>query len=203
MKIINLKKEDKALYRPSSKDVAIVEVPGFQFIMIDGAGDPATSKEFQNAIEALYSLSYILKFETKKGVLAIDYGMMPLEILWWADDMSAFTQNRRQEWRWTAMIRQPEFITRRMYDQAVAKVGTKKNPVALNKVRLESYVEGRCAQRLHIGSFEEEAVTIAAVHERIDQEGGTEKGKHHEIYLSDMRKTAPEKWKTIVRQPFG
>ena len=177
MKIINLKKEDKALYRPFSKDVAIVE--------------------------ALYSLSYILKFETKKGVLAIDYGLMLLEILWWADDMSAFTQNRQQKWRWTAMIRQPEFITRRMYDQAVAKVGTKKNPVALNKVRLESYVEGRCAQRLHIGSFEEAAVTIAAVHERTDQEGGTEKGKHHEIYLSDMRKTAPEKWKTIVRQPFG
>ena len=181
MKQIDLKKKDKALYRPSSKDIAIVEVLGFQFIMIDGAGDPTTPKKFQGAIEALYSLSYTLKFETKKGVLAIDYGVMPLEILWWADDMSAFTQNRRQEWRWTAMIRQPEFITRRMYDQAVAKVGTKKNPVALNKVRLESYVEGRCAQRLHIGSFEEEAVTIAAVHERIDQEGGTEKGNHPEI----------------------
>ena len=101
------------------------------------------------------------------------------------------------------MIRQPEFITRSMYDQAVAKVGTKMIPVALHKARFELYVEGRCTQRLHIGSFKEEAATVTAIHERIDQEGGTKRGRHHEIYLSDMKRTAPEKWKTIVRQPFG
>ena len=200
---IDLKKENKTLYRPSSKRIAIVEVPHFHFIMIDGKGAPNSAGEFGEAIEVLYPLSYALKFRVKKGELRVDYGVMPLEALWWAEDMSAFSGNRREEWLWTAMIRQPEFITTEMYESELEVVRKKKNPVALAKARFESFSEGKCAQVMHVGPFEKEASTVAAVHEVINEQGGTKTGKHHEIYLSDMRKAVPEKWRTIIRQPFA
>ena len=200
---IDLKKENKTLYQSSSKKIAIVEVPHFHFIMIDGKGEPNSAGEFGEAIEALYPLSYGLKFRVKKGELRVDYGVMPLEALWWAEDMSAFSGNRREEWLWTAMIRQPEFITTEMYESELEVVRKKKNPVALAKARFESFIEGKCAQVMHIGPFEKEASTVESVHEFIDEQGGIKTGKHHEIYLSDMRKAAPEKWRTIIRQPFA
>jgi hypothetical protein len=171
--------------------------------MIDGQGEPSPAGEFGEAIEALYPLSYALKFRIKKGELRVDYGVMPLEALWWAEDMSAFSGNRREEWLWTAMIRQPEFITIEMYESELEVVRKKKNPAALAKARFESFIEGKCAQIMHVGPFGKEASTVASVHEFIDEQGGIKTGKHHEIYLSDMRKAAPEKWRTIIRQPFA
>lgn len=200
---IDYKKQFKQLYRPSTKQVEIVAVPPMNFLMVDGAGDPNTATAFSEAIKALYPLAYTLKFMVKKGPLAIDYGVMPLEALWWADDMTAFTTGNKDRWQWTVMIMQPECITPEMVTQATAEVAKKKNPVALPLVRFERFAEGKAAQTLHIGPFTEEGPTIERVHAQIATAGSQRIGKHHEIYLSDLRRTAPEKWQTIVRQPLG
>jgi len=200
---IDYKKELKHLYRPSVKKVEIVEVPEMNFLMVDGEGDPNTSQSFSNAIEALYPLAFTLKFMVKKGGLDIDYGVLPLEALWWADDMSVFSTGNKDAWQWTLMIMQPDFISREMVEKALAEVAGKKNPVSLPLVRFEPFGEGRAAQILHIGPFSEEGPTIEKVHSFIAENGSRRIGKHHEIYLSDMRRAAPEKWKTVVRQPMS
>ncbi len=202
MKKIDYKKDLKHLYKPSPKKVEIVEVPQMNFLMIDGQGDPNTSQEFQDAVETLYSLSYTLKFMIKKGASEIDYGVLPLEGLWWADDMSQFITGNKETWKWTLMIMQPEFVTTKLFNEAVEQVRKKKNPAALAKVRFESYPEGKAAQIMHLGPFSEEGPTIEKVHRFIEENGFKRTGKHHEIYLSDIRKAAPEKWKTVVRQPM-
>ncbi len=202
MKKIDYKKDLKHLYKPSPKKVEIVEVPQMNFLMIDGRGDPNTSQEFQDAVETLYSLSYTLKFMIKKGASGIDYGVLPLEGLWWADDMSQFSTGNKETWKWTLMIMQPEFVTTKLFNEAVEQVRKKKNPAALAKVRFESYLEGKAAQIMHLGPFSEEGPTIEKVHRFIEENGFKRTGKHHEIYLSDIRKAAPEKWKTVVRQPM-
>jgi len=201
MKKIDLKEDLKHLYQPSAKEVVVVDVPTMTYLMIDGEGDPNTSPEYAAAIEALFSISYAIKFMVKKGPLAIDYGVMPLEGLWWADDMLKFSTQDKSAWKWTMMIMQPSFITREIIDSAIADVKRKKNPAALSKMRLESLAEGRCAQILHIGPFSEEGPTIEKVHRFIDSRG-KRTGKHHEIYLSDIRKADPAKWKTVIRQPM-
>jgi hypothetical protein len=172
------------------------------FLMVDGEGDPNRSKSFSDAIEALYPVAYTLKFMAKKGSLAVDYGVLPLEALWWADDLSAFTLGKKDDWKWTIMIMQPDLITREMVKDAIAEVAKKKKPVSLPLVRFESFREGKAAQTLHIGHFSEEGPTIERVHKFIEGLGSQRVGKHHEIYLSDLRRTAPEKWKIIVRQPM-
>jgi hypothetical protein len=196
-------KQLKHLYGPSAKKVECVDVPHMNFLMVDGEGDPNTSKAFSDAIEALYPVAYTLKFMVKKGPLAVDYGVMPLEALWWADDMSAFATGNKDAWKWTVMIMQPEFITVEMVTNAIAEVAKKKKPVSLPLVRFESFKEGKAAQTLHIGHFSEEGPTIERVHTFIEESGCRRVGKHHEIYLSDLRRTAPEKWKIIVRQPMS
>jgi hypothetical protein len=198
---IDHKKEYSALYKPNAKAVAVVDVPAFNFLMIDGQGDPNTSEAYAHAVQALFSLSYTLKFMVKKSSLAIDYSVMPLEGLWWADDMSVFTADEKSQWKWTMMIMQPEYIDKNLVDTAVAALTKKKNLPALNVVRFESFAEGLCAQILHVGPFADEGPTVAKVHAHIEA-NGTLAGKHHEIYLSDIRRAAPEKWKTIVRQPM-
>ena len=203
MKKIDFKKELKHLYNPSARKVDIVDVPRFNFLMINGEGDPNTSQSYQNAIEALYPLSYTLKFMVKKSDMEIDYGVMPLEGLWWADDMSTFSADNKDSWKWTLMIMQPEFITKEMVDEAVKEVRKKKNPVALPSVKFESFAEGKAAQIIHIGPFSEEGPTIKKVHSYIEENSSQRTGKHHEIYLSDIRRAAPEKWKTIIRQPMS
>ena len=202
MSKIDYKKELKYLYKPSTKKVEIVEVPQMNFLMINGEGDPNASQEFQNAVEVLYSLSYTLKFMVKKGESGVDYGVMPLEGLWWADDMSQFSIENKETWKWTLMIMQPEYITTELFDEAVEQVKKKKNPVALLRVRFESFSEGKASQIMHIGPFSEEGPTIEKVHNFIEENGGKLSGKHHEIYLSDIRKAEPEKWKTVIRQPM-
>jgi hypothetical protein len=202
MEKIDYKKQLKQLYSPSAKHVEIVEVPQMNFLMVDGEGNPNTAKSFSDAVEALYSLAYTLKFMVKNGELGIDYGVLPLEALWWADDLSAFTLGKKDDWKWTVMIMQPAFITSQMVAQATAAVERKKNPVSLPLVRFEAFKEGTSAQILHIGPFTEEGPTVEKVHQFINDHGSQRVGKHHEIYLSDIRRTAPEKWKTIVRQPM-
>jgi hypothetical protein len=202
MEKIDYQKELKHLYKPSSKKVEIVKVPQMNFLMADGQGDPNTSRSFSDAIEALYPISYALKFMVKQGEIGIDYGVLPLEALWWADDMSAFTAGDKDAWKWTLMIMQPEFITSKMVEKAKEEVIRKKNPAALPSVRFEPFREGKAAQMLHIGPFSEEGTTIEKVHLFIKDNGSRRVGKHHEIYLSDIRRAAPEKWKTIVRQPM-
>jgi hypothetical protein len=198
---VDLKKELKQLYQPSAKEVVRVEVPTFQFLMIDGEGDPNTSKEYAKAVEALFAVSYTAKFRVKKGAQGIDYAVMPLEGLWWSDDMSAFVTNDRSKWKWTMMIMQPHFVAAAVIHAAIAEVKRKKKLSSVEALRLESFTEGSCAQILHIGPFSEEGPTVQRVHDFIGRHS-TLTGKHHEVYLSDVRKADPSRWKTIIRQPM-
>lgn len=201
MEKIDFKKELQHLYKPSAKDVVIVDVPAMNFLMVDGKGDPNTSEEFQDAMEALFTLSYALKFKIKNGKIAVDYSVMPLEGLWWHDDMTKFRVDRKDEWQWTMMIMQPEYVTKGLLSDAIIQVKMKKDPIALTKVRFESFPEGKAAQIMHVGPFSEEGPTIERLHDFILGNEYEFNGKHHEIYLSDLRKASSENWKTILRQP--
>jgi hypothetical protein len=201
MEKVDLKKELKHLYRASAREVAEVVVPPLRYLMIDGSGDPNTSREYVEAVEALFSVSYTAKFAVKKGPTAIDYAVMPLEGLWWADDLSVFVADDKARWKWTMMILQPHFVKDGVIHEAIAAVAKKKKLPAIGKLRLEEFAEGRCAQILHVGPFAEEGPTIARLHEFIDARTG-KAGKHHEIYLSDIRRADPKRWKTIIRQPM-
>ena len=203
MEKIDYMKRLKHLYTPSAKQVEIVEIPQMNFLMIDGEGNPNTSLAFKKAVELLFSLSYTLKFMVKKGEIGVDYGVMPLQALWWSDDMSAFITGNKDIWKWTVMIMQPEFITPEFVEEAKEEVMRKKKLGSLSLVRVEAFKEGKVAQLMHIGPFSEEGPTIEKVHSFIENNGSQKTGKHHEIYLSDIRRAAPEKWKTIVRQPMS
>lgn len=203
MEKIDFKKELKHLYRASASRVEFVDAAKMNFLMIDGQGSPNRSNAFEEAIAALYPLAYTLKFMVKNGESGIDYGVMPLEGLWWADDPSAFTEKREDEWKWTLMIMQPEFISDEMVNEAVGKVEKRKNPRALSQVRFEAFEEGRAAQIMHVGPFAEEGPTIERLHNFIEESAKHKRGRHHEIYLSDFRRVTPEKMKTILRQPVS
>ncbi|MES2038742.1 MAG: GyrI-like domain-containing protein [Pseudomonadota bacterium] len=196
---LDLKKQLKSVYQASATAVTEVDVPAFNFLMIDGQGDPNSSATYAAAVEALFTVAYTLKFMVRKSSAAIDYAVMPLEGLWWADNMAAFVADRKSEWRWTMMIMQPDFITADMVASAIAAAGKKKSLSALQQLRFESFNEGHCGQILHKGPFTEEGPTIDRLHQYIDEHGKLT-GKHHEIYLSDIRKAAAENWKTIIRQ---
>lgn len=198
---IDLKKELKHLYNPSAKKVAIVDVPKMNFLMINGAGDPNTAKEYKDAVEALFAVSYALKFMTKKRK-GIDYGVMPLEGLWWTDDMARFSIEDKDIWKWTSMIMQPEYVTEDLVSKALEQVEKKKNPPALSKIRFEGFHEGMSAQIMYIGSYSAEGPSIKKLHNFIKETGHELRGKHHEIYLSDPRRSAPERMKTVIRQPM-
>ena len=195
------KKELSQFYKPSAKHVCEVTVPQMAYLMIDGHGDPNTKPAYAEAVEALFSVSYTAKFTLKRGMPSTDYAVMPLEGLWWADDHSVFETNDRKNWKWTMMIMQPPVVTAQVVETAIAAVGRKKNLPALGRLRFEDFTEGRCAQTLHVGPFTEEGPTIQRVHDFILARGSLS-GKHHEIYLSDIRRAAPAKWKTIIRQPM-
>ena len=201
MSKVDLKRELKHLYQASAKEVVQIEVPTFQFLMIDGEGDPNTSQEYAEAVEALFSVSYTAKFMVKKGTQGIDYSVMPLEGLWWSDDMSAFITNDKSKWKWTMMIMQPHFVEVAVIQAAITEVKRKKTLLAINALRLENFTEGLCAQILHIGPFSEEGPTIQRVHDFIATPSALA-GKHHEVYLSDIRRADPAKWRTIIRQPM-
>ena len=199
---VDFKKTLKEFYNPSAKKVTFVDVPEMQFLMIDGEGNPNTGLDFQKSIEALYPLAYTIKFLTKKHNPSLDYVVPPLEGLWWANDMTAFTDRRMEEWLFTLMIMQPDYITKEIFQQALQKVQQKGAPEYLHKVRLAKYKEGLCGQILHLGPFTAEGPNIEKIHDEIKLSGGELRGKHHEIYLSDMRKVSPEKYRTVLRQPY-
>ena len=201
MSKIDFKKELKHLYRPSAKQFEVVDVPKMNFLMIDGHGNPNTAQVYREAVEALYAVAYKLKFLSKKG-LDNDYVVPPLEGLWWAKDMDAFATGNKDDWDWTMMIMQPEWIAPEIFEEGRELVKKAKNPPALSKMRLLSYDEGLSIQIMHFGSYDDEAPTLAKLHnEFIPKNNYTLSGKHHEIYLSDPRKVKPEKLKTILRQP--
>ncbi|MFX1390714.1 MAG: GyrI-like domain-containing protein [Promethearchaeota archaeon] len=202
---IDFKKEQKELYYPSLKEPVVIEVPEMQFLMINGKGSPGDAQEYLDALAVLYPVAFKTKFLSKaKGK---DYVVPPLESLWWADNMNDFTKGNRNEWKWTMMIRQPDWISKEMIKEAI-KI-TKENkpdlPKAINELRFEKYDEGRAAQIMHLGPYSEEGPTIQKVHKLIEEQGGSFNGhkrKHHEIYLSDPRRSKPENMKTVIRQPF-
>jgi hypothetical protein len=202
---IDLRKQFKHLYQPSARQFSIVDVPPLNFLMIDGAGNPNTAQEYKDAVEALYGLSYTLKFGVKQGKYgkkAYDYPVMALEGLWWMDDMREFSLDRKDDWKWTMMIMQPDIITPDQVELARADLIKKKNPVAASQIRFESYHEGLSAQIMYLGPYADEGPTIQRLHAFIHESGHQLRGKHHEIYLSDPRRTAPEKLKTVIRQPM-
>jgi len=205
---VDLKKKLKDLYFPSAKEVVVVDVPEMSYLMVDGKGDPKTSKDFQDAIEALYSMAYTIKFALKKQGKGGDYVVMPLEGLWWThEEGGRFDYGARDEWKWRAMILQPDVVTAEHLEKARTDVKAKRTkkkepvPAALPKVRLERFHEGRSVQILHIGPFSAEPPTIERMHAYAASQGLKLHGHHHEIYLSDPRRVPEEKWKTVLRHP--
>ncbi|MCP3975156.1 MAG: hypothetical protein GY720_11770 [bacterium] len=198
---IDFKRTLKELYAPP-QDLVVVEVPELQYLMVDGQGEPG-GPSYLDAVEALYAVAYKLKFASKQQADK-DYVVPPLEGLWGAADMAAYTSAYdRSKWQWTMMIMTPAWIDRSLFEDTLEVVRKGKNPPALDLVRLETLSEGTSVQIMHIGSYADEAPTIRRIHEEfIPDNGYTENGRHHEIYLGDPRKVAPEKLRTVLRQPI-
>ncbi len=203
MKKVDLLKDLGNLYKASPQEVTFLEMPELSYLMIDGQGDPNTSSTYQNSVQVLYSLAYAIKFNIKKSQQAIDFKVMPMEGLWWVDDMRQFSIEKKADWKWTMMILQPDFISDKIVDELRNQVIKKKDLPLVKNVRFEIYREGFCAQILHFGPYSSEGENIAKLHQAIAEKGLQRTGKHHEIYLNTPLKTAPEKLKTIIRQPAG
>jgi hypothetical protein len=199
---VDFKRELSDLYAPGHEP-SLVRVPELAFLMVDGDGDPNTAPEYQAAVEALYAVAYAAKFAVKRAVGGIDFGVMPLEGLWWVSDMSKFKLEDKSNWSWTAMIMQPEPVTAGIVQLARKKAAEKKSLPALESLRFERFDEGLSAQVMYRGPYADEGQTIARLHEFIAEQAHTPRGKHHEIYLSDPRRTSPEKLRTVIRQPVA
>lgn len=197
-------KKDLDSYQAKRGQVRIIEVPNMQYLMIDGHGDPNTSAWYAESLRTLYPVAYKLKFASKRD-LGRDYVVPPLEGLWWAADMDVFTVARDKSlWDWTMMIMTPDWIDQAMLEAVREQVDAEDRAPLLSELRLEPLPEGRCVQTLHVGSFDDEAEVLAWMHhEYIPRNGLSMVGKHHEIYLSDPRRTAPAKLRTILRQPVN
>jgi hypothetical protein len=200
MTSIDLKKTYREHYTAKATP-AVVEIPARPFLMIDGSGDPNTAQEYIDAIQTLYPMAYGLRAAVKEAT-GDAYTVMPLEGLWWTEDIRDFDPADKSNWLWTAMICLPDAVTQSMFDEVLPAVSAKKGLRSGDKVRFEIFTEGTAAQILHIGSYSDEAPGIAALHDFIITGGHGLSGKHHEIYLSDPRKTDGSKLKTIIRQPF-
>jgi hypothetical protein len=209
MEKLDLRKQFKHLYLPSAKKVELVDVPPFQFAMVDGEIEPGLlpglSPAFQEAIQALYGISYTLKFTSKQRAgNPIDYKVMALEGLWWVDEGEFdITHIPPGGWRWTAMIMQPDHITEAMFQEGLEQLRKKKPSPGLDRLRLETFTEGLSMQIMHIGPYSEEPATIEKMHAFARENGYSLRGRHHEIYLGDPRTAAPEKLKTVLRQPVA
>lgn len=190
-------------YQARVGEVRTLDVPPLQYLAIDGHGDPNSSEEYAGALAALYPVAYTLKFASRRE-LGRDYVVMPLEGLWWADDMAAFTVARdKSRWSWTLLIMTPDWVDDAMRARAVAQVAAKGDPPQrLVDLRLQRLAEGRCVQTLHVGPYDDEGPVLARLHDEVlPAQGLRPTGRHHEIYLSDPRRTAPERLRTILRQP--
>jgi len=192
----------RELYQPPTEPVT-VDVPAMNFIMIDGSGDPETDPWYQQVVEALYAVGYSIKFILKERSEDLDFVMPPLEGLWWAEDMAAFTEAKREDWQWTMMLMIPEPVDDEMYLEGHKKACEKKCLVAADLMRFERFDEGLSAQIMHRGPYAEEGPTVQRLHAFIAEQGHRPRGKHHEIYLSDPRRAKPESMKTVIRQPVG
>ncbi len=199
---VDFKKLDR--YRAARGKFRLIDIPDAAYLMIDGHGDPNTSPEFAEALKALYPVAYKLKFLSKLE-LERDYVVPPLEGLWWADDMDAFTVSRdKSRWNWTMMLHVPDWLDETHFRTAFGQAGTKSAPARLADVRFAGLAEGSCVQTLHIGAFDDEGAVLEAMHNGfIPDQGLKLSGRHHEIYLSDFRRVAPEKQRTILRQPVS
>ncbi len=198
------KKELKEFYTAKVGKPVVVTVPKMNFLMLDGKGDPNTSQEYIDAIQTLYPVAYTIKFLCKNKHNQ-DFGVMPLEGLWWTENMADFSEKDKSNWLWTAMIMQPDVVDENKFKEAVELVYQRKNPPSLDKLRFEIYDEGRAAQVMYEGPYSNEGPTILGLHKFIKEQGGAleETNKHHhEIYINDARRTDPSKLKTIIRQPF-
>lgn len=200
MPTYDIKKHYRALYAPAADDFRIVEVPPLRFLMIDGHGDPNTAPAYREAVEALFTASYAVR-AVAKAALGTAHTVGPLEGLWSAADLEAFHTREKSAWDWTMMIVQPDRITAELVDEAMTAARRKGLP-ALDRIRFERFAEGRCAQILHVGPYDDEAPTIARMHrEYLPAQGLAPRGRHHEIYLSDARRTEPARLRTVLRQP--
>lgn len=197
---VDYKKVWKTLYQPG-REPELVRVPPMRYLMIDGEGDPNHAPAYADAVETLYTLSYALKFMIKKRPDGVDYGVLPLEGLWWTDRMEDFSVERKSDWHWTSMIAQPDAVTEELVEEAIRQTAAKKKPPSLSRVRFETLEEGDAVQLLHLGPYSEEGPIIARLHRFAENRGWLLTGKHHEIYLSDPRKTTPERLRTVIRQP--
>lgn len=200
MQTYDIKKTYRELYAPKVGAFEIVEVPEFWYLKIDGHGDPNTAEEYRSALESLYSLSYGVRKICKERLDRV-HTVAPLEGLWWAEDLSVFASRAKDLWDWTMMIAQPEYVNAEIVEQA-REAARKKAPPAIERVRFESHTDGLSVQVLHVGSYDDEGPVLERMHHEFMPQAGLEPtGKHHEIYLSDPRRTAPEKLRTILRQP--
>ena len=208
---IDMKKQDRWLYSGRRGSFDRVRVPEMNFLALEGRGDPNTSRAFARGVGALFALSYNVKFASKLE-LGKDYAVMPLEALWWSDDPSVFVRRHKDEWNWQAMIRQPDWVESSMIDEVMESTVTKINrkreaatdEATLRSLRLISWEEGDAVQTLHLGSFDAEGPVIEELHSRaIPELGASRTGKHHEIYLSDLRRTPSDRLRTILRQPVA
>jgi hypothetical protein len=198
---IDFKKEYKDLYKPKQVEISFIEVPKFNYLAIDGKGDPNISQEYKDSIEALMSMSYTAKFIMKKEH-GKDYVVMPLEGLWWVKDMNNFSIDDKSIWNWKSLIMQPDFVKKEHFKQAKEKVAKKKDLSSLDKIEFIKLDEGLSAQILHIGPYIEEGPTVEKLHAEIEKNSYEFNGLHHEIYLNDIRRTKPDKLRTIIRQPI-
>jgi hypothetical protein len=200
MSKIDFKKQYGHLYVPTHKEFTLVDVPPMNFLMIDGHGNPNNNPQYQEILETLYSMAYTIKFALKPQ--GFEYTVPPLEGLWWMENMAEFSLETKDRWDWTMMIMQPEFVTVDLVERIKGDVARKKNPTSLSRLRFETYSEGMSVQIMYFGAYADEGPTIAKMHTFINDNGYITNGKHHEIYLGDPRKSAPERLKTVIRQPI-
>jgi len=201
MKAIDLKKALKPLYTASASKPVLIDVPPMNCLMVDGTGDP-NSTTFQEAVGTLYSVAYTMKFSFKKEK-AIDYPVMALEGVWSADDIADFLSEKRENWKWTLFMVLPDVVTKKDAVAAITSVKKKAKFPRFPEVRFEKFAEGKAAQILHVGPYSTEYETVQRLHRFIEEHGLRLRGRHHEIYLGDPRRSAPEKLKTIIRHPVG
>ncbi len=197
---VDLKRQPGELYRAHAEP-ALVEVPAMRFLMIDGHGDPNGSTTFREAVQTLYAVSYGLKFRVRGMDHGIEYGVMPLEGLWWIPNARVWDFEDKSDWDWTLMIMQPDVVTEDLVDEILAETAATHDTVAIERLRFETFAEGTAAQALHTGPWAAERATLERLFEFVRSAGYMPTGKHHEIYLSDPARTDPERLRTIVRHP--
>lgn len=208
MTAVDYKKLEKQYYIPKTKP-EIIQIPKMKFLMVDGKGNPNTSKEYSESLEILYGLSYAIKMTKMSGNTPegyFDYVVLPLEGLWWTENEEFKGEGflNKDNFLWTSMIRQPDFVTPEVLEKAKEVLLKKKPQLDISKVRLVEFEEGLCAQILHLGPYDDEPATIAKLVDFVNKSGYVEDfeiRKHHEIYLGDPRKTKPENLKTVIRHP--